>query len=486
MSMQEETCRVTINGRAVEVARGTNLIDAADQAGLEIPHYCYHGGLSVAGNCRICLVDIRALSDKQPSALPKLQIACNTLVQNGMVVETDTEQVRSATRSVLEFLLINHPIDCPICDQAGECKLQEYYMDYGGYQSRFGLTDKVSKRKVLPIGPDVMLDQERCILCTRCVRFLDEVTETHELLINDRGDRAELCLAKGASVDNDYATNIVDICPVGALTSREFRFQKRVWYLDSTEALCTGCATGCSVSVDSRDDEIYRIKPRFNAAVNGYWMCDAGRRTHRGNRGPERIEHGRMRSGETMALCANEELVPIVARALGRCGRVAILVSADVSLEEGFLLVRLAERFGGASLMMLPAVDCGIADDDLLVSADRHPNRRGLLSLGFVESDVPPAGTTAMLIVRADPAAAGDGWAPFLESLEVTTLAGDRYGETAAYADHLLAIGSHFEGEASFMNKAGLVQSSQAAVGPPGEAMAGWALLTSLLAAATP
>ncbi|MFP6610229.1 MAG: 2Fe-2S iron-sulfur cluster-binding protein [Deltaproteobacteria bacterium] len=480
--MSDQTCTVTINGVGLEVPRGINVVEAAERAGTEVPHYCYHPGLSVAGNCRICLVDIKALSDKQPNPLPKLQIACNTLVQDGMVVETDNDKVRGATRSVLEFLLINHPIDCPVCDQAGECMLQEYYMDYGGHQSRFGLADKVAKGKVLPVGPDIMLDQERCILCTRCVRFLDEVTETHELTIKERGDRSELCLGAGASVNNDYATNIVDVCPVGALTSREFRFQKRVWYLETHEAVCTGCATGCSVNVDSRQDEIYRIKPRFNPDVNGYWMCDAGRRTHLGNRNGERVEASLLRSGQKMVECATDEAVPIAARALAGAEPVAILVSADVSLEEGFLLLRLAERLGGARLLMLPAEDLGIEDDGLLISADRHPNRRGLLDLGFVETEAPPAGVAALLVVRADPAAGGGDWPVFLESLAVTTVAADRYGQTAAYADHLLAVGSHFEGQASFMNRAGLVQSSVAAVSPPGDASAGWALLAALLA----
>lgn len=482
--MVEETCSVTINGHSVDVPCGINVIEAAACAGHEIPQYCYHPGLSVAGNCRICLVEIKALSGKQPNPLPKLQIACNTLVQDGMVVETDNARVRSAAGSVLEFLLINHPIDCPVCDQAGECKLQEYYMDYGGYQSSFRLRDKVNKGKVLPIGRDVMLDQERCILCTRCVRFLDEVTGTHELVIKERGDRTELCLASGASVDNDYAANIVDICPVGALTSREFRFQQRVWYLESTDAVCTGCATGCNVRVDALQDEIYRIQPRFNADVNGYWMCDAGRRTHQGNRGQDRIDRNLVRSGETMVVCSHQDAVPIAARALMAAGPVAVLVSADVSLEEGFLLTRLAGRLSGASLYMLPATGSTISDDDMLISADRHPNRRGLLELGFVEITTVPTEARAALIVRADVAAAGQDWPGFLESLAVTTFVADHWGQTAAYADHVLAIGSHFEGQASFMNKAGLVQRSGASVAAPGDAVAGWTLLAALLAEA--
>jgi len=256
--------KVTIDGRTIEVPDGTNLVRAAELADIEIPHYCYHPGLTVAGNCRMCLVDIRAMSAKQATPLPKLQIACNTVVQDGMVVEASNEKVQQARKAVLEFLLINHPIDCPICDQAGECKLQEYYMDYGRYQSRVQLEQKVHKGKVIPVGADIMLDQERCILCTRCVRFLDEFTETHELTITERGDHCELTLAQGATVDNPYSVNVVDICPVGALTSREFRFQARVWYLDEAKSICAGCATGCNIDVHYRDDEIYRVSVRFD------------------------------------------------------------------------------------------------------------------------------------------------------------------------------------------------------------------------------
>jgi ferredoxin len=230
---------VEIDGRSIEVENGATVIEAADELGIEIPHYCWHPGLSISGNCRMCLVDIEKS--------PKLQIACNTRVNDGMVVHTDSERTKTAQKAVLEFLLINHPIDCPVCDQAGECKLQEYYMDYDRQRSRIELPDKVRKKKAVPVGPLVMLDQERCILCARCTRFLDEVTQTHELAIHQRGDHAEIRLAPGKTVDNPYAGNIVDICPVGALTSRDFRFRARVWYLQKTDSVCGACANGCNV-----------------------------------------------------------------------------------------------------------------------------------------------------------------------------------------------------------------------------------------------
>src|SRR5262245_7391880 len=222
--------KIEIDGRTIEVEEGVNVIQAADRLGIEIPHYCWHPGLTVAGNCRMCLVEIEKS--------PKLQIACNTRVTDGMKVSTRSDKTVAAQKAVLEFLLINHPIDCPVCDQAGECKLQEYYMDYDRQESRVPLGQTVKEGKALPIGPLVMHDQERCILCARCTRFLDEVTKTSELGIYSRGDHSEIELAPGKTLDNKYSANVVDICPVGALTSRDFRFRARVWYQERTPSVC--------------------------------------------------------------------------------------------------------------------------------------------------------------------------------------------------------------------------------------------------------
>jgi len=251
---------VEVDGQRIEVEDGVTVIEAADRLGIEIPHYCWHPGLTIAGNCRMCLVEIEKS--------PKLQIACNTRVTDGMVVHTKSEKTQTAQKAVLEFLLINHPIDCPICDQAGECKLQEYYMDYDRQDSRVPLSGKVHKAKAIPIGPHIMLDQERCVLCSRCIRFLDEVTKTHELAFYERGDHNVLALAPGKTLDNPYSTNVADICPVGALTNRDFRFRARVWYLERTESLCTGCANGCNVEIYHREGRIFRYMPRFNPDVN--------------------------------------------------------------------------------------------------------------------------------------------------------------------------------------------------------------------------
>src|SRR5437016_1562801 len=268
--------KVTIDGKEIEVEAGANLIEAARRLGIEIPHYCYHPGLSIAGQCRLCMVDI----DKAP----RPTIACNTLAADGMVVHTETDRVKETRRSIMEFHLINHPLDCPVCDQAGECWLQIYYMKYGLYDPRM-VDEKVHKPKALPLGPHVILDAERCILCSRCVRFCDEITGTGELGIFNRGDHSEIGLFPGHDLSNKYSGNVVDICPVGALTDRDFRFKVRVWYLDTAKSICPGCARGCNVDVHVNrrrphhdgGRRVARLKPRFNADVNRWWLCDDGR-----------------------------------------------------------------------------------------------------------------------------------------------------------------------------------------------------------------
>ena len=257
-----------INGVEIEVKAGTSIIEAISQNNQSIAHYCWHPGLSVAGVCRLCMVEIEGN--------PRLQIACNTAVTEGMVVNNTSEKVKDAVKWGLDFHLINHPLDCPICDQAGECGLQDQYMAYGKYDPEMA-EPKVKKHKVVDLGPRVVLDTERCILCSRCVRFTDEVSKSNELGIFNRGDRAEVGTFDGKPLNNNYSTNVVDICPVGALTSKDFRFRQRVWYLREHNTICTGCSTGCNTRAFYNKEGMFRIKPNYNKDVNGYWMCDVGR-----------------------------------------------------------------------------------------------------------------------------------------------------------------------------------------------------------------
>ena len=262
-------CR--INNKDLEVEEGTSIIQAFRKLKGDIAHYCWHPGLSVAGVCRLCMVEIKGN--------PRLQIACNTLVTDGMVITNQSEKVKDAVKWGLDFHLINHPLDCPICDQAGECGLQDQYMRFGQYDSQMG-EQKVKKKKVVDLGEKIVLDSERCILCSRCVRFTEEVSKTNELGIFQRGDRSEIGTYSGKPLNNKYSVNTVDICPVGALTSKDFRFRQRVWFLKDKPSICTGCSTGCSVDVFFNKEGLWRVKPRYSE-VNGYWMCDEGRNIYK-------------------------------------------------------------------------------------------------------------------------------------------------------------------------------------------------------------
>lgn len=260
--------KCTINGVEMEVKQGTSIIQAMTENAQRIAHYCWHPGLSIAGVCRLCMVEIEGN--------PRVQIACNTMITEGMKINNTSDKVKDAVKWGLDFHLINHPLDCPICDQAGECGLQDQYMEYGKYNPEMA-ERKQKKHKVVDLGPTVVLDSERCILCSRCVRFTDEVSKTNELGIFNRGDHAEIGTHDGKQLDNKYSLNTVDICPVGALTSKDFRFKQRVWYLKDSETVCNGCSTGCNVKVYFNKEGLFRVKPQFNKDVNGHWMCDEGR-----------------------------------------------------------------------------------------------------------------------------------------------------------------------------------------------------------------
>src|SRR5437667_1484778 len=384
--------RLTVNGQAIEVPAGTNLIEAARVAGVEVPHYCYHPGLSIAGQCRLCMVDIEKA--------PRPTIACNTVAADGMVVSTETDRVRETRKSIMEFHLINHPLDCPVCDQAGECWLQIYYMKHGLYDPR--MTDeKVHKPKAVPLGPHVMLDAERCILCSRCVRFCDEITGTGELGIFSRGDRSEIGLFPGQDLENNYSGNVVDICPVGALTDRDFRFQVRVWHLDTTKSVCPGCARGCNVDVHvnrkrphhAGGRRVARLKPRFNEAVNAWWICDVGRYGFDAVDDPGRIRFARHGGVDV----TRDEALNALLDALRRHtpAEIAILASPDLANEDLFALRRLTETLGIRQVAFgVPPAAPTPAADDFLLRADRHPNTRGA-------ETILPAGDAAAILAAA-------------------------------------------------------------------------------------
>jgi NADH-quinone oxidoreductase subunit G len=484
--------RLTIDGKEIEVAPGTNLIEAARQAGIEVPHYCYHPGLSVAGQCRLCMVDIEKA--------PRPTIACNTQAAEGMVVLTQTDRVLETRRSIMEFHLINHPLDCPVCDQAGECYLQIYYMKHGLYDSRM-VDEKVHKPKAVPLSDHVILDAERCILCSRCVRFCDEITGTGELGIFNRGDHSEIGLFPGKTLENKYAGNVVDICPVGALTDRDFRFQVRVWYLDSARSICPGCARGCNIDVhvnrrrrhhaDGR--RVARLKPRFNAAVNRWWICDAGRYGFGFVDDPTRLLRPTRGAGPDAREVSWGEVIGALAALLRDApGALGVIASPRMANEDLFALRRLLRRagVGDVAFRVPPAVPGD--QDDFLIRADKNPNTRGAELIGLDGDAVgilaaARAGRLRHLWVFGHDLFES-AWPPAeveaaLGGLETLIFTGPSANGTSARAHLVLPAAAWVERDGTFTNFEGRVQRFWTAVDPLGEARPEWQIAGELLAA---
>jgi NADH-quinone oxidoreductase subunit G len=377
--------KLIIDNREVEFVQGQTVIQAARDAGISIPHFCWHPGLSVSGNCRICLVEIEKL--------PKLAIACSTQAMEGMVVHTKSEKVIEAQNAVMEFLLINHPLDCPICDEAGECKLQDYAFKFSKGISRFD-EEKNHKDKRISLGPNVMFDQERCISCSRCIRFCEEVAKDPQLTFVQRGDRVTIRTFPGKELDNPYSMNVIEICPVGALTSKHFRFRSRVWDMSFTDSICPGCSRGCNTIIGVRKNEILRIEPRKNPEVNQWWLCDWGRlntikyvndEKTRINmpviKGSESID-----GNEKMIEVAWEEAISKSVSVLGGSKPSILFIASPFStLEDNYILKKFArEVFKSENIYFIPFIDESFGDE-LLKKSDMTPNSTGLQALGINE-----------------------------------------------------------------------------------------------------
>ena len=454
---------ITIDGKQITVKDGTSVFEAARQHGIEIPHFCYHPKLSIAGNCRMCLVDIEKM--------PKPAISCNTVATEGMVVHTQTEKVKALQKNVLEFILINHPIDCPVCDQAGECKLQQYYMDHTLADSNFR-EQKVKKPKKVDLGPYVMLDDERCILCTRCVRFCDEVTKTGDLCVTQRGDRSTLTTFPGKQLDNKYSLNTVDICPVGALTSKPFRFQCRVWFLKSTPSICTGCSTGCNIQINHHDGKVYRYLPRENEAVNQCWTCDEGRLSY------DFINEGRLyrpsvhEGGKDQGVSAAAAVAEIAGALQRLAPEDAVFVgSAYESNENNAALKKLAEALGVKDLQYSAHEVDSPYSDDFLMKADKNPNRAGVERLGFQPFR---GGTQAKVVVALEGLGKSDLARLKSEEPLLLVLLASNQSETADYADVILPAATFAEQEGSFTNFQNRVQRFEKALEPEGAIKPAW------------
>jgi NADH-quinone oxidoreductase subunit G len=491
-----------INGKPVEVPAGTNLIEAAKRLNVEIPHYCYHPGLATVGSCRMCQVEVELNGRKS------VVIGCNTAVADGMKVTTNNEALHKIRSGVLEFYLQHHPLDCPICDDAGECDLQNYYMLHGLHDSRVELAEKQHKHKVHDVGPTVVLDAERCILCSRCVRFCREIAGVDELGIFGQGGNAELMNVPGKLLENDYAGNVVDLCPVGALTDKDFRFKRRVWYLQRTPSVCTGCSRGCNIYLDwevSRNYKdpqrrIQRLKPRYNAHVNDWWICDRGRYSYHAMDAADRLLKPRVKSdGDTTTMldAVLDRAAAKIKAALAKHGpkSVAVIASASSSNEDLFLLKRLfADELKVHSLDVTLSGEPKGKEDEILMKADLTPNRRGAQEIG-----VKPWGGSG---VAGDDIVAGAVDGDFEVLIVVRhdltkTLSQKERNKLDQNCDYILYLGTHENGmchlandviplamwaerEATYTNFQGLVQRTWQPFAPLGQAVCEWQIWQEL------
>ncbi len=456
---------LTIDGQEITVERGTTILEAAKRLGIDIPTFCYHPGLSAPANCRMCLVD----TNKAPKPLP----ACFGTCMDEMEVSTTSEHIEKTRRSVLEFILLNHPVDCPICDQAGECVLQDHYFRHSAQPSRLG-HQKVHKPKAKRLGPSIMLDAERCILCTRCVRFCDEVAGVSQLEMVHRGEHAEISTFPGAELDNPYAGNTVDICPVGALTSTDFRFRTRVWMLQSARSVCGECSRGCSMRVDTFENVARRFKPAHNPRVNDWWMCDEGRYSHarwfEGRmEGPAAMDGGRRR------VTTLPEAIDAAASALGAADRskIAVLVSTWLTNEDAWLLGRLlAGSLAGAQVFVGCRPD-GEADE-ILRRADKNPNRQGVetifAALEVVARPLADFGGGALdaVLVAGDQLDLSEGQTAAVESARERIVMGAFLGPLWEAATTWLPARIPLEKQGTWTNHEGLVQRLDRAILPVG------------------
>jgi NADH-quinone oxidoreductase subunit G len=473
--MADGVVTLTIDGVPVSVPPGTLLIEAAKQTGVLVPHYCYHPGLPVAGLCRMCLVQVEKA--------PKLQIACATPVAEGMVVHTQSEQAKSARMGVLELLLINHPLDCPICDQAGECELQDFTFQEGRSATRYSPDYAKRFNPVEDFGPDVLYVPNRCILCTRCVRFMEDVTKEPVLNVSERGDRAFIGIHPEARLDHPWAGNVVDLCPVGSLLSKDFLHKARAWELDKTASVCTGCSQGCNVTLDTRENVVVRVRPRPNLDVNRYFICDHGRMNYRWMNRGDRIEAPLVKRGgaELQAVDWDEALERAATVLRGAGGRAVALASPRMSTEALFLTRELfagLDWTGAVQIVMGEAAPlAGVPN--LALRPERAPNGTGAELLGYgrdYAAALKAAESAAVVLVLDEPEVT-------IRTAGALIYLGTVLPEGVRDADVVLPIANVAEEEGTFVNRDGRVQRYFQAKPAPGMARPAWWVLAELLTA---
>jgi NADH-quinone oxidoreductase subunit G len=491
---------VQIDGVWMQFPKGTRMIEACRQAKKDVPHYCYHPKLTSPGNCRMCLVEMGMPARTAPGQDPQLDengrspiqwiprpaIACANTVADGMGIRTDSTLTRTCRQGVMEFLLINHPLDCPICDQAGECSLQEFSVEHGTGTSRFQ-ERKVKKPKNQQIGPRITLDDERCIMCSRCIRFSKEIADDDCLGFVDRGSHTVLTTHPDKELANNYSLNTVDICPVGALTSTDFRFKMRVWFLKETKSICTGCGRGCNVEISSRESKVHRQTPRENNDVNSCWMCDEGRLDVHYVNSDARLTDPMVKVGVAHRPVAWQEAIATTAGRLKSLSGddIAIIGSGRMTNEELFMLKRLANALGTDLVDIVPRTG---AADNYLVSADKNPNTTGAkLILGITPGDkldgirngVKNGSIKGLLVFGENLMKAGFERADFTQ-LNIFAASHILANPTAEAAHVVFAGSASMEKRGSMINRTGRLQRLNKAIEPPGNALDEWEILRDL------
>jgi NADH-quinone oxidoreductase subunit G len=494
---------VQIDGVWHKFPKGTRMIEACKQVKKEVPHYCYHPKLSSPGNCRMCLVEMgmppRPAPGTEPEKdehgmpkigwMPRPVIACANTVAEGMGIRTDSVLTQECRKGVMEFLLINHPLDCPICDQAGECRLQEFSVEHGKGESRFR-EDKVKKPKNVDIGPRVRLDDERCIMCSRCIRFTAEIADEPVLGFTERGSHTTLAVHPGKRLEHNYSLNTVDICPVGALTSTDFRFQQRVWFLTETPSICAGCGRGCNMEIGARGDTLYRQTPRDNNDVNSSWMCDSGRLDFHFVNSEFRLTDPMVKIGGKHEVASWKTALNSIATALaGKKGEeIAIIASARMTNEELFFVKHLAAQLGTANIDIIPRHG---GADGYLRADDLNPNTHGAkLILGIepgskladIQEKMSRGLMRGVLALGENLLKVGFQQrdlekVPFIATLHVLANA-------SAELSHVVLPGAAYaEKRGSMINATGRLQRLNKAVKAPGNARDTWEILRDLIVA---
>lgn len=498
----EGKVNVQINGKWYRFPKGTRIADACNSVGVHVPCFCYHPKLSVVGSCRMCLVEQGMPPRLAPGAtptynedgyqtiqwMPRAVIACANTVAENMGIRTDGKLCAEARRGVLEFLLTNHPLDCPICDQAGECKLQEYTSDYGRGTHRF-TEAKIKKGKNLSIGPRVNLDQERCVLCRRCVRFMKEVVGEEVLGVVGRGTHNAIACYPGKELDSNYSMNVVDICPVGAMTSKDFRFQMRVWFLRSTPTIDVNCGTGTNINIWTREDRVYRITPRQNDEVNSCWMPDDHRLNYKFINAPTRILTPIVKTdaGAEQRPSVWDATLNLVVEQLHKCApvEVAIIASARMTNEELYMARALARQLGVTKFDIVARKG---ENDGMLISEDRNPNTQGAklilgktgAGLNAIRRGVRTGAIRSLIVLGEDVTAEAGMTVEDLAGLDYLLVMAHSESPTTKAADVVLPGVTFAEKYGTMINVTGRIQRLNKAIEPLGEARSDWDIMRQL------